>query len=727
MKGPVLVAMSGGVDSSVSAGLLREAGYAVMGVTMLLYGGYDSPHLEKAAKAASILGIPHSVVDYRELFRERIVSYFLGEYERGNTPNPCVLCNEIIKFGLLSEKAAELGAPLIATGHYARIIRHFGTAPGSPAEDLPVGGGLAEGTAVGGGSSGGVSADGLPAEGFPAGGVLRLFKGVDRSKDQSYFLYRLSRSQLERTIFPLGDLFKADVRAKAKALRLPAPEEPESQEICFVQGMDYRDFIENAWAPAAAGTPASDPSGAPTESALIARAAGSAGSGGPIVDGAGNVLGTHEGIYRYTVGQRRGLGLSSPVPLYVTAIDRSRNAVVVGPREDVEHDRLIASRVLWIAESPRRPLRVTAKIRSFHTPAPALLTRAEDGTVLLEFDELQWAITPGQSAVFYDGEEVLGGGVIERGWRHRREKGTGGFNPGYNPGFNLPRDRADGLPPAAEPEKTDMSKPPGGPVHARTDTLPVLRFRAERGEHFRDTLVAETPFTLRLNGEELVTILCTPEHLVELAAGYLYSEGFIGKKEDIVGLSFDDTEPSAHVRTSVVVNARELYEKRKRLITPGCIDAAGIQAPGPDARPPGIKKARLSIRAADIREALREATRLAELYRETGGVHNAALCAGSAVLFFSEDIGRHNALDKVVGHSLLAGIPLDDKTVITSGRISSPVVMKMARAGVPVLVSRSAPTSEAARLAEAFGLTLIGFARGNRFNVYSNAWRMERG
>jgi tRNA-specific 2-thiouridylase len=662
MKGPVLVAMSGGVDSTMSAALLREAGYEVLGVTMLLYGGFDSPHLENAAKAASLLGIPHSVVDYRVPFGEQVVTSFLGEYGRGNTPNPCVLCNRIIKFGLLSEKAAELGASFIATGHYARIIR--------------------------------------PVEGAPAGRDYRLLKGVDLSRDQSYFLYRLSRSLLERILFPLGGLFKTDVRAKAKTLGLPASEEPESREICFVQGNDYRDFIENAAREPAAGD-------APSAFSMTARTACSE---GPIVDDAGKVLGTHEGIYRYTVGQRRGLGLSSPVPLYVMAIDRGRNAVVVGPREKVEHDRLLAVGVNWIADPPLRPLRVAAKIRSLHSPAPALLTRAEDGAVLLEFDERQWAVTPGQSAVFYDGEEVLGGGVIERGWRQERGTGAGGGSRGEGSG---PSKGGAG-------DRRQMGL-------AKTDTLPVLRYHAEREETFQDILIAETPFTVHLNGEELVTILCTPEHLVELAVGYLYSEGFIGKKEDIAGLSFDEARPSAAVNTNLRVDARELYEKRKRLITPGCIDAAGTQAPGPGDPPRELKAAGFSVRAQDIREALREVSRRAELYRETGGVHNAALCAGPAVLFFSEDIGRHNALDKVVGHSLLAGIPLEDKTVITSGRISSPVVMKMARAGVPVLVSRSAPTSEAARLAEAFGLTLIGFARGNRFNVYSNGWRIKHG
>jgi FdhD protein len=270
----------------------------------------------------------------------------------------------------------------------------------------------------------------------------------------------------------------------------------------------------------------------------------------------------------------------------------------------------------------------------------------------------------------------------------------------------------NGPPPAAGP-----------PV---TDVLPVLRVSGEREERVHDTLVAEVPFTLLLNGEELVTILCTPSQLVELAIGYLHSEGFIGGWGDVVGLAVDERAPSADVRSSTRVNARELYEKRKRLITPGCIDASGMQTPGAGAPFSDLRRAEVGVRPADVRAALREVNGLAALYRETGGVHNAALCAGPRVLFFSEDIGRHNALDKVVGHSLLEGIPLEDKTVITSGRVSSPVVTKMARAGIPVLVSRSAPTSEAARLAEAFGVTLVGFARGSRFNVYSNTWRIAR-
>jgi FdhD protein len=286
------------------------------------------------------------------------------------------------------------------------------------------------------------------------------------------------------------------------------------------------------------------------------------------------------------------------------------------------------------------------------------------------------------------------------------------------------------------PSRDDSVRRTNAPGLSKTDSLPVLRFRKEREETAQDTLVTEAPLTVYLNGEELVTILCTPEFLVELTVGYLYSEGFIGKKEDIVSLTFDERRPSVAVGTSLRVDVRELYEKRKRLITPGCIDAAGLEALGPGdlRRDPGaagteplkFRSLEPSIRAADIQAVLREVNGLAKLYRETGGVHNAALCGGREVLFFSEDIGRHNALDKVIGHSLLEGITLGDKTVITSGRISSPVVMKMARALIPVLVSRSAPTSEAARLAEAFGLTLIGFARGNRFNVYSNGWRIER-
>jgi FdhD protein len=274
----------------------------------------------------------------------------------------------------------------------------------------------------------------------------------------------------------------------------------------------------------------------------------------------------------------------------------------------------------------------------------------------------------------------------------------------------------------------------------KTDRLTVIKYNGGKRESFRDVLIAEVPLTIFLDAEELVTILCTPELLRELAVGFLYSEGFIHEKEDIRGIDVDLGEYTVRVGTRRGVasgegtpgdpgapEGRAALLKRKLLITPGCVNAAvSVGRDGP-AHDGGLKmvESDLALCAEEIVRTVREAHRRSRLYQETGGVHNAALCKGGGVIFFSEDIGRHNALDKVIGLALLAGLPREDTLVVTSGRISSAVVAKMVRAKVPVLVSRSAPTSEAARLAEAFGITLIGFARGARFNVYSNSRRIE--
>ena len=288
----------------------------------------------------------------------------------------------------------------------------------------------------------------------------------------------------------------------------------------------------------------------------------------------------------------------------------------------------------------------------------------------------------------------------------------------------------------------------------KTDRLTVIKFNGGKRESFQDVLIAEVPLTIFLDAEELVTILCTPELLRELAVGFLYSEGFIHEKEDIRGIDVDLGEYTVRVETRRGVVSGEVTPgrtpvapggpspegraallKRKLLITPGCVNAAvsvGRDGPAGDAgegsAPDGglkMVESDLALCAEEIVRTVRETHRRSRLYQETGGVHNAALCKGGRVMFFSEDIGRHNALDKVIGLALLAGLPREDTLVVTSGRISSAVVAKMVRAKVPVLVSRSAPTSEAARLAEAFGITLIGFARGARFNVYSNSRRIE--
>jgi tRNA-specific 2-thiouridylase len=389
MNRSVLVAMSGGVDSSVAAFLLRDAGYEVSGVTMRLTGAVTSgdaapprdehvslpmSHAADAAQVSALLGIPHEIVDLRGPFHEKVVSYFFEEYERGRTPNPCVRCNKVIKFGFLLRLAKERGIPHIATGHYARVERD------------------------------------------PSTRLYRLLRGSDRAKDQSYFLYTLNQNQLRRVLMPLGGFTKTEVREIARRTGLPVSEKAESQEICFIPGNDYRAFFESSHF---CGRPRKGASrgGAPV---------GSAPGEGPILDGSGKVVGRHAGLARYTIGQRRGLGIASHVPLYVARIDGETGAITVAPKEGLFHNRLTARPVSWI-EGPARPaatgsrtdqsFRVTAKIRSLHTAAPALITPLGGGAIELRFDEPQWAITPGQSVVFYQGDTVLGGGIITRGWR----------------------------------------------------------------------------------------------------------------------------------------------------------------------------------------------------------------------------------------------------------------------------------------------------------------------
>jgi len=254
----------------------------------------------------------------------------------------------------------------------------------------------------------------------------------------------------------------------------------------------------------------------------------------------------------------------------------------------------------------------------------------------------------------------------------------------------------------------------------------IVRIRGENREELDDMLITETPLTIFLNKVELVTILCTPEYLKELAVGYLFSEGFIKDIEDILALELDEKKSYAQVELTKNYSYETggLSGAKTPLITPACIQFSSTV--GGLNRSPAARvdsSARFSI--IEITEALRKTHLASDLYKQTGGVHNAAICAGGSPLFFSEDIGRHNAIDKVIGHAMLKGIPAHDKMIVTTGRISSPVLGKIARASIPVLISRSAPTSEAARLADALGITLIGFARGRRFNIYSSAWRID--
>ena len=350
----VVVAMSGGVDSSVAAALLARQGHDVIGLSMQLYDQSEGTSsfgscctiddLHDARRVAARLGIPHYIVNFERQFDEHVVSNFVREYSAGRTPIPCVHCNGDLKFATLAARAAAFGATSVATGHYARVERE-------------------------------------------AGGTYRLKRGLDPAKDQSYFLFTLDQSQLSHALFPVGDLDKAAVRDHARDLGLPVAEKPDSHEICFVADGDHAGFLE--------------------------RHATMPGEGN-LRDATGRVLGRHDGVHRFTVGQRKGLGLSSPVPLYVIGIDAATNSVTVGPRDALQRESLTASRVNWVSGAEPTPgTRVTAQIRYRHREAAAAVTPLPDDRVHVAFDEPQTAVAPGQAVVFYDGDIVVGGGWIE--------------------------------------------------------------------------------------------------------------------------------------------------------------------------------------------------------------------------------------------------------------------------------------------------------------------------
>lgn len=335
----VLVGMSGGVDSAVTAALLNKEGYDVTGVTLKLWRERGSAD-EDAAYVASQIGIPHITVDYSERFRDTVVDYFTGEYLSGRTPNPCVICNRELKLAALSEISEKEGIPYIATGHYAITEKNDGK--------------------------------------------VFLYRGKNRNKDQSYFLYHITRSHLEKLIFPLGAYSKDEVRSTAEKMNIKIAKKPDSQEICFLPDGKYGEFI--------------------------ARYAKKLPPGGNIVDKYGNILGKHNGIYNYTIGQRKGLG-SFGRPVFVTKINAEDNTVCIGDDEYSDTVRIRKFHATGDYE-PAFPIKATAKIRYRAKEAECVATQC-DGYVEIKFSQPQRAITPGQSVVLYSGEMVLGGGVIE--------------------------------------------------------------------------------------------------------------------------------------------------------------------------------------------------------------------------------------------------------------------------------------------------------------------------
>jgi len=364
----IAVAMSGGVDSSAAAAILREQGHELVGFTMQLWNqrrgisrdenGEPLPSrccslddVYDARRVAEDLGFPFYVLNLEKEFERDVVQPFVNSYLNGETPIPCVACNSRLKFASLDKLAVSLGCEKVATGHYARVE-------------------FAEATRR-----------------------HRLLRGRDPQKDQSYFLWELTQDQLSRALFPLGELSKNDARQAARDNQLAVAEKKESQEICFVPDGDYAGFIDRYLA----------------AEQQTDRVPG----GGEIVSTNGEVLGTHTGIHRYTIGQRRGIGVAQSRPLYVLSIDTSKDRVVVGYDDELLSNEFTAAGVNWIAlDNPPGPVRAEVRVRYRHTAEPATLTPLRDNRVRVEFDEPQRAITPGQATVFYRGDEVVGGGWI---------------------------------------------------------------------------------------------------------------------------------------------------------------------------------------------------------------------------------------------------------------------------------------------------------------------------
>lgn len=354
----VAVALSGGLDSCLAAALLKRQGWNVYGLHFIIpvSSSKINARIEKVQKTAEYLKIPLKLIDLAEPFRRLITDPFADAYLQGLTPNPCVMCNQLIKFEHLLRFAKLNGAHYFATGHYARVRRK---------------------------------------EGYPC---VELFRGKDRYRDQSYFLHRLSQACLSMAVFPLGEMTKSEARHKVRELDLPVHSIPESQDICFVPDRDYRLFIENQ-----RGSQVNRP--------------------GDIVDGRGKILGEHTGVYKYTIGQRHGLGIASERPYYVKEIRPETNEVVVGRREELYTTYAEAEQFKWVEGIPSKKIikELQAQIRYRHMAAPGHIEFISSDEVRFVFDEPQWAVTPGQALVCYHGDRVLGGGWIRKASRNLRD------------------------------------------------------------------------------------------------------------------------------------------------------------------------------------------------------------------------------------------------------------------------------------------------------------------
>jgi tRNA-specific 2-thiouridylase len=356
-KKRIVVAMSGGVDSTTVAAILKQEGHEVIGITMQLLDYKDAEggccsldHVIDARRVAQELDIPHYVVNFIDSFKELVLKDYVAKYESGKTPIPCVLCNQYVKFDLLLKRAMELGADYLATGHYAKITNGDGT--------------------------------------------YSLNKADDENKDQTYFLYTLKQKELSKLMFPLGSLKKDEVRELARSLNIKLAEKPDSTGVCFVPSDNYRDYLIS-------------------QSAFTEKE-------GDIVNVEGEVLGKHRGIYSFTIGQRRGLGIATGKPMYVVGIEPKENRVIVGEEDKIYSNKLLAENISWVQTNNQielnseEPFEVRAKIRNRHREDDAIVTMKSDTQAEIEFINPQRAITPGQAVVFYQDKKVLGGGWINR-------------------------------------------------------------------------------------------------------------------------------------------------------------------------------------------------------------------------------------------------------------------------------------------------------------------------